>query len=61
MKEQKVEGKMQAGDISLNWCTEFYPNTNFNHTELTTMNWHGIEFKIFSANLCSKTLVILKF
>lgn len=65
MKEQTVEGKMQAGDISLNGCTEFYQNTNWNDTELTSMNWHGIECKIFllnfSVNLCSKTLIILKF
>ena len=50
MKEQTVEGKMQAGDISLNGCTEFYQNTNWNDTELTSMNWHGIECKIFLLN-----------
>ena len=47
MKEQTVEGKMQAGGISLNGYIELSWNTNRKDAEFATMNWHGIENKIF--------------
>ena len=67
MKEQTVEGKMQAGGICLNGYIELYWNTNRKDAEFTTINWHGIKNKIFlvnksfSVNLSSKILIILKF